>query len=109
MTQLNLLVKDRDGIGQTREEVEKTGGEFLYLSPGLEWRPTEGWRAYALVQVPVYQRVNSLQTTSDCNVLVGIEYRVRFGMGQPSDSRAISNPSAHGTPASRPYSAAAPR
>ncbi len=81
MAQLNLLIKDRDGIGRTGEEVGKTGGEFLYMSPGLEWRGSDRWRMFALIQLPVYQRVNSLQTVSDYNVLVGMECRFRFGNG----------------------------
>ena len=79
LTQFNLLVKDRDGIGNTDEEVEKTGGEFLYFSPGLEYRPNDSWRLYTLVQIPIYQRVNLIQTTSDYNILMGATYR--FGIG----------------------------
>jgi len=30
------------------------------------------------VQLPIYQRVNSLQVTSDYNVLVGMEYRLQL-------------------------------
>jgi len=75
LTQLNFLVRDRDGIGRTTQEVQKTGGEFLYLSSGVEFRPSPQWRAFALVQIPVYQRVNSIQVVSDYNVLAGVSYR----------------------------------
>ncbi len=75
LTQLNFLVRDRDGIGRTTQEVQKTGGELLYFSPGIEFRPSDSWRAFALVQIPVYQRVNSIQVVSDYNVLVGASYR----------------------------------
>lgn len=85
LAQLNFTLRDRDGIGDTREEVQKTGGEFLYFSPGLEFRPTENWRAYALIQIPVYQRVNSIQVVSDYNVLFGMTYRFKaFGRGRKS-------------------------
>ena len=77
LAQLNFLLRDRDGKGRTGEEIQKTGGEILYFSPGLEFRPTEDWRFYALVQVPVYQRVNLIQTVSDYNVLFGMSYRFR--------------------------------
>lgn len=77
LAQLNFLLKDRDGKGRTGEEIQKTGGEFLYFSPGLEIRPSENWRAFVLVQIPVYQRVNLIQTTSDYNVLFGMSYRFR--------------------------------
>jgi hypothetical protein len=76
LAQVNCLIRDRDGIGSTREEVAKTGGEFIYLSPGLELLLPHGWRAYGLVQLPVYQRVNSLQVVSDINLLAGL--RLRF-------------------------------
>lgn len=80
LTQLNFVLKDRDGIGRTDQEVQKTGGEFLYLSPGVEFRPSESWRFYGLVQIPVYQRVNLIQTVSDYNVLFGATVRFKaFG------------------------------
>lgn len=79
VTQLNFLVRDRDGQGNTNQEIQKTGGESLYFSPGLEFRPTPDWKAYALVQIPIYQRVNSIQVVSDYNVLVGASYRFEWG------------------------------
>lgn len=75
LVQANFLLRDRDGKGRTGEEVQKTGGEFLYFSPGLEFRPSEDWRLYGLVQIPVYQRVNLIQTVSEYNVLVGATWR----------------------------------
>ena len=77
LTQLNFVLRDRDGIGRTDQEVQKTGGEFLYFSPGIEFRPSDSWRAYMLVQIPVYQRVNSIQVVSDYNVLLGMTYRFK--------------------------------
>jgi hypothetical protein len=76
--QVNVLVRDRDDRGRTFEEMQKTGGEFVYLSPGVEWRASPDWRAYAMVQLPVYQRVNSLQLVSDFNVIAGVEYRFQL-------------------------------
>lgn len=75
MGQVNFLLKDRDDKGRTSEEIQKTGGEFLYLSPGLEFRPTDNWRVYMLAQIPVYQRVNSIQVVSDYNLLFGAAWR----------------------------------
>ncbi len=78
--QVNFLLKDLDDKGRTGEEIQKTGGEFLYFSPGLEFRPAENWRAFALIQLPVYRRVNSIQLVSDYNVLFGASYRFKaFG------------------------------
>jgi len=73
--QINFLLKDLDDQGRTGEEIRKTGGEFLYFSPGIEFRPTQNWRMFALVQLPVYRRVNSIQLVSDYNVMFGASCR----------------------------------
>lgn len=75
MSQLNLLVRGKDDAGSTGEEVEKTGGEFLYYSPGLQFRIGGHWEAYTLVQIPLRQRVNRIQLTSDYNLQTGVSYR----------------------------------
>lgn len=75
LTQLNFLLRDRDGKGTTGEEIQKTGGEALYFSPGLEFRPHDDWRLFTTVQIPIYERVNLIQTVSDYNVLFGLSYR----------------------------------
>lgn len=77
LTQFNFLLRDRDGKGQTGEEIQKTGGEVLYFSPGLEFKPAEDWRAFAIIQIPVYERVNLIQTVSDYNLLFGASYRFK--------------------------------
>ncbi len=76
-TQVNLLVKTKDGRGETSEEVGKTGGEFLYVSPGLLLRLGSPWELHAIVQVPVYQRVNEIQITSAYNLLTRLAYRFK--------------------------------
>lgn len=73
--QVNVLWRDKDAKGNTREEVENTGGDFVFVSPGLECRFAPGWLAAVLVQVPAHQRVNGIQVTSDYNVLTSLSYR----------------------------------
>lgn len=75
---LDFLVKRRDWKGSTREETQKTGGEFLYVSPGALWRITRGWEASVQVQAPVYQRVNQIQIVSRINVITSLSYRFDF-------------------------------
>jgi hypothetical protein len=77
--QVNLRVAGRDSRGNTREEVEKTGGEYLFLTPGVEWHFMDDWAASALVQLPVYRRVNQIQLVSDYNLLLGLTYRFKRG------------------------------
>lgn len=75
MAQANLRANREDDRGRTREEVGKTGGLVLYLSPGLHWRGAAGLGGYALVQLPVYQYVQSLQLVSRYNLIAGLSYR----------------------------------
>ncbi|MBI4249639.1 MAG: hypothetical protein HY611_09060 [Elusimicrobia bacterium] len=75
MAQANLRINGRDGRGTTREEVEKTGGTYLFLSPGIEFKAAGGWRFYALAQFPAYQWVQQIQLVSAYSVLAGAAWR----------------------------------
>lgn len=74
----DLLVRQRDWKGRTNEETQKTGGEFLYFSPGVLWRITDHWEASSLIQIPVHQRVNQIQIVSRYNMLASVSYRFQF-------------------------------
>ncbi len=51
-----------------------TGGNFLYLTPGIRLQHSHGIAVYAFVQLPVYQHVNDQQLTS--------RYSIRMGLSQ---------------------------
>jgi hypothetical protein len=74
MGQLNYLAKGHDNAGLTHEEVEKTGGEYVYVSPGIQFRLGSAWDWSSIVQIPVHQRVNEIQLTSDYNVITSLRY-----------------------------------
>lgn len=74
--QLNLRAAMEDDKGATREEVGKTGGTALFATPGLELRPTPRLRAYASVQLPLYQRVQGLQLVAPWGLVGGLGWRV---------------------------------
>jgi len=57
--------------------VGKTGGEYVYYSPGLQVRWGD-WEWSNLVQIPIYQRVNQIQLTSDYNLLTNLSYKFRL-------------------------------
>jgi len=78
LAQLNYLVREKDDRGRTSEEIQKTGGSFLYVSPGLQIRPLESVEWSAVVQLPVYQRVNRIQLTSDYNLLTHLSWRFQL-------------------------------
>lgn len=53
---------------------ELTGGQLLYLAPGLSLRLGGDTSAYGFVQIPVYQNVNSLQLTARYILSAGIRH-----------------------------------
>lgn len=73
MLQVNALHRTRD---RGREaEPEDTGGNFLYVSPGVSYAIAPKTQVYAFFQKPVYQYVNGVQITADWSVLVGLSSR----------------------------------
>jgi hypothetical protein len=69
-------IRGRDEIALEPDEEAFTGGSVVYASPGLRLHlPRGGAAVYALVQVPVYQRVNALQLTADANYVAGVQTR----------------------------------
>jgi len=76
--QFNLIVREKDERGLTGEEIEKTGGESLFYSPGLRFLLADAWEWSTLVQVPVRQRVNQIQLTAPYHLQTSLSYRFRI-------------------------------
>ena len=74
LAQLNARIRGRDRIDDEPEEEAFTGGTFVYASPGVRFSLSRA-AVYALVQIPLYQRVNALQLTSRANYLIGVQTR----------------------------------
>lgn len=51
---------------------ENTGGNLVYLSPGIRTGFVSGWSAYASVGVPVIENLNGQQSEPEYRVLAGI-------------------------------------
>ncbi len=73
--QVNADFREKDDVGDTDEERDHTGRSAVYLSPGLRVGLPGGFAGYGIVQIPVYQRVNGIQLTSDYNLVGGIQAR----------------------------------
>ena len=80
LAQANFRFRDRDEPGEADVQRANTGGEYLFFSPGVRLRMLDRLFAYAFVQLPVYQRVNGIQLTSDWNVSLGMTYRMDLGL-----------------------------
>lgn len=73
LLQFNARVRARDRMADP-EESELSGGRSVYASPGLRFS-YRGVAFYAIAQLPLYQRVNAIQLTSDANYIVGVQTR----------------------------------
>lgn len=73
MVQLNVLHRGRD---RGREaEAADTGGNSIFLSPGVSYAVAPNTQIYAFVQKPVYQYMNGVQIAADWSVLAGLSAR----------------------------------
>jgi hypothetical protein len=70
MLQANYHYKARDS--GTEAEPEDSGGQFLTLSPGLSYALSPQVQLYGYVQLPLWQRVNGVQLTSDWSATGGV-------------------------------------
>src|SRR4051794_22584246 len=72
LSQINSRIVAKDAVGQTDENRDLTGGQYVYLSPGVRVLLASKTSIYGFVQVPIYQHVNGLQLTSKANYVAGI-------------------------------------
>lgn len=71
--QVNVRVNGRDsGAASDREN---SGGEQVYVSPGLTAKLSPQLSAFGLVQVPVYQRFNGWQLAPKVTFSTGVQMR----------------------------------
>jgi hypothetical protein len=74
LLQLNMLAKDRDqGINA---EPDESGGQFVFISPGLSYLLTSHLQLYGFVQLPLYQYVNGTQLTADWSAVAGLSWKM---------------------------------
>jgi len=71
--QINAQNKWRDS-GANADTID-SGGELVYLSPGLSVNLTSDTSAYGFVQVPVYNRVGGIQLAPAYTASIGISHK----------------------------------
>jgi hypothetical protein len=72
--QLNLRVSDQDTGLQS--DHENSGGELLYVSPGVTARLTPKVRVFGFIQLPLYERVIGYQLAPKVAVSAGLQVRL---------------------------------
>jgi hypothetical protein len=73
LLQANLLTKARDQGSEA--EPADSGGEFLFVSPGMSYAFSRQVQAYGFLQLPVYQNVNGVQLVARHAIAVGVNTR----------------------------------
>ena len=71
--QLNGRLNRRDS-GPSADR-ENSGGEQVFVAPGVTARLTANLSAFGLLQLPVYRRFNGYQLASPANVSTGLQLR----------------------------------
>jgi hypothetical protein len=72
--QLNYRIAERDhGAASDRPN---SGGEQLYLAPGISAELGGRLSAFGFVHVPLYQRVNGFQLAPKYSLSLGVQYRL---------------------------------
>jgi hypothetical protein len=74
LLQVNARRRERDESAEDPGDAFFTGGTFVFASPGVRVnRGNAAW--YALVQLPLVQRVNAIQLTAKRNWVTGVQLR----------------------------------
>ncbi len=79
LAQIDGRSKAKDHRGETDEDTNFTGGDFLWVSPGMRVHLTPQLSMYGYLQLPIYRRVNNEQITADRQALVGLTYAFVVG------------------------------
>ncbi len=80
LSERNLFaVLELNGVSTSRAEqagrtVKDSGGQLLFISPGIEYLPRPNLILEGAVQVPIYRDLNGRQLAPDWSVVVGLRY-----------------------------------
>ncbi len=74
-----FLILELNGVSASRAEqagrtVRDSGGQLLFLSPGLQYLPIPNLILETSVQVPIYRDLNGRQLAPDWSVVAGLRY-----------------------------------
>ena len=73
--QVQLNAQDRWRDRGAQADIPNSGGQVVYVSPGLFVNVQDDLSLYAFVQLPVYQHVGGLELVSDYTASVGAKYK----------------------------------
>jgi hypothetical protein len=74
--QLNGRLRGMDDVGLSDALRENTGGQSLFVSPGVRVHPSRDVSLYGTAQIPVYQHVNRIQIVAPYHLLFGTTFEL---------------------------------
>lgn len=72
--QVNARYQGHGDMGSTDEFRAYTGGEWIFLTPGISSEVFASFNLFLFVQIPLYQNVNGVQQVSSTSLQTGISY-----------------------------------
>jgi len=78
LIQLNLKFQDKANVGITNEPEGNTGGQWLFLSPGLKFHIFNNLSIASYIQIPLYQNFNGIQQAAPYNLQFSVQQEFDF-------------------------------
>ena len=78
LLQLNAKFQNKANVGLTNEPEENTGGNWLFLSPGLKFHLFSSLSISSYVQIPLYQNYNGIQQAAPYNLQFSFQQEIDF-------------------------------
>jgi hypothetical protein len=73
LAQVNAVHRGHDNGAEA--EPAESGGDALYIAPGLSYEVSHRSRVYGLLQLPLWQRVNGSQLSASRGLTIGVTTR----------------------------------
>lgn len=74
--QLQLYVRVAGLDSGAQSDRDNSGGELVYISPGVSVRLAQRLTGFGFVQLPLYERVHGFQLTPRATLSLGLRYRI---------------------------------
>ncbi len=78
LMQVNVKLQDKADAGTTNEPEENTGGQWVFLSPGLKFHIFDNLSLSSYIQIPLYQNYNGIQQAAPYNLQFAVQQEIDF-------------------------------
>jgi hypothetical protein len=78
LLQVNAKFQNKADVGSTGEPEGNTGGQWLFLSPGLKFHIFDNLSLSSYFQIPLYQNYNGIQQAAPYNLQFAVQQEIDF-------------------------------